>query len=172
MIRYVNGPFKKKSFQFFWFTNLNQNPVQSKNKRWVLLYYIYHKYTNYSLNLIFKISNFQIISNIINFVKIKISSANNKVKPKSKCNTFCKCIFYAIVMKLPKLLPLQCPFTHLTCLIDPNIDNNHFILQFSHNELPSLPLKIKKIYKITKYKWFKFFQFNFELFFLIVDVYT
>jgi len=29
-----------------------------------------------------------------------MSSPNIKVKPKIKCNTFCKCIFYAHVMKL------------------------------------------------------------------------
>jgi len=43
----------------------------------------------------------------MNFVKIKISSPNIKMKPKIKCNTFCRCIFYTHVMKLPKLVPLN-----------------------------------------------------------------
>jgi len=51
---------------------------------------------------------FQIILDIINFVKVKIS--NQKWNPKLNATLY-RCIFYAHVMKLPKLVPLYYVFT-------------------------------------------------------------
>jgi hypothetical protein len=74
-----NGSFFKFSFQTF-FGWLIQSQVSSVvHKKEVILYCIYHKYTHYSLNLIFLfLIFFQIILDNINFVKIKISNPNIK----------------------------------------------------------------------------------------------
>jgi hypothetical protein len=69
-VRWVN--FSIFISNIIWLTISNQNLMQSPPKK-VILYYIYTKYTHYSLNLIF-----QIILNNINFVKIKIWSPNTK----------------------------------------------------------------------------------------------
>jgi len=57
--------------------------------------------------------------------KSKHEAKTLKVKPKIKCNTFWRCIFYAHVMKLPKLTPCSL----LSSLF-------YFILfKFSHSNL-------------------------------------
>ncbi len=62
------------------------------------------KHTHYYLDFTL-IYFFQIILDTINFVKSKYKTQTLKVKPKIKCNTFWRCIFYAHVMKLLKLPP-------------------------------------------------------------------
>jgi hypothetical protein len=56
------------------------------------------------------------------------------MKPKIKCNTFCKCIFYAHVMKLPKLAPCNLLSPHNafgTKLVPRQAMNSHIVHHFS-----------------------------------------
>jgi hypothetical protein len=54
MTRYVKWAiFKIFISTIFWLTNLNQNLMKSKKQKQVVLYYMYHKYTHYTLILIF-----------------------------------------------------------------------------------------------------------------------
>jgi hypothetical protein len=69
------GSFLKFSFQTFFGWLVQAQVPSAIHEKKVLLYYIYHKYTHHSLNLTFFFSK---KLDIINFVKIKLSSPNIK----------------------------------------------------------------------------------------------
>jgi hypothetical protein len=102
------GSFLKISFQtFFGWLISNPNLMQSKNKS-MFYYNTYTIHTPiffefYVLNFI---SFYQIILDVINFVKIKISSPNTKSETQIKCNTICRNMFHIHVVKVPKVAPL------------------------------------------------------------------